>query len=513
MGKSENTKRLKINYLYNFISQILTLLIPFLTAPYLARIFHESGSGQIAYANNIITYFMMVAHLGFNVYGQREIAKHRDDPANRSKVFFEIVLLRAITTVISLSILALTVSVGLFGADYSFLILSFGIQVFACAVDVTFFLQGLEKFKLVALGTLLFRVSCLILIFALVKSEHDLVLYAFLYSSSSLVANLLLLIVSFKYLNKVRFNELRILRHLGPSIVFLLPTLAVTIYGSLDKLMIGYLVPGVAEGTGEKLADIANGNYNQALKLNQTMLIPITVIDAVFVTRNSHDFAAGNTQETDRHLDFAISYVWHLSLPMIVGVLLLASNISSWYLGDGYTDVPLLLQIMSVRFVVSGMACVFGNELFIASGREWYTIVAHICTAVSNLVLNFIFIPWLGAVGGAITTAAAEIVDFLVLAAIAFKHKEVSLRRFFRGAVKPLVAALLMAPIVYYSNRLFGGGILAFFLSTLFGAIFYVLVLLIFKDGLVITGLKSLPFFRKATHGVIAPHDAEEDAK
>ena len=83
---------LKTNYIFNFISQILTLVIPLITAPYLARIFHEEGSGQIAFANNIITYFTMIANVGFSTYGQREIAKYQGEKYAQSKIFWEIVM-------------------------------------------------------------------------------------------------------------------------------------------------------------------------------------------------------------------------------------------------------------------------------------------------------------------------------------------------------------------------------------------------------------------------------------
>ena len=75
---------LKSNFVYNFISQILTLLIPLITTPYLARVLHETGNGQISYASSIITYFTLFATLGFDTYGQRQIAACQEDKDKKS---------------------------------------------------------------------------------------------------------------------------------------------------------------------------------------------------------------------------------------------------------------------------------------------------------------------------------------------------------------------------------------------------------------------------------------------
>ena len=52
-------KSLKVNFIFNFISQILNLILPLITAPYIARVLLEEGIGQFSYAFSIITYFTL----------------------------------------------------------------------------------------------------------------------------------------------------------------------------------------------------------------------------------------------------------------------------------------------------------------------------------------------------------------------------------------------------------------------------------------------------------------------
>ena len=110
-----------------------------------------------------------------------------------------------------------------------------------------------------------------------------------------------------------------------------------------------------------------------------------------------------------------------LGLPLIAGFTVLSPSISFWFLGDGYIEVPLLLQIMLVRFVLSGMGEILSNQIFIVIGKEKYSTIGTTVAAVTNVCLNFVLIPILGAVGAAITTAVSEFVVFLILFILAVK--------------------------------------------------------------------------------------------
>ena len=464
---------LKKNYIYNFISQILTLIIPLITTPYLARIFHEAGNGQIVFANNIISYFTMFANLGFLIYGQRVIAKYQDDDYMRSKTFWEIIIIRSVFSIVSFLILLVTTFSGLYGSSYTTLILLFAIQIIAVIFDVNFYYQGMEDFKSVATRAIIIRSSCLALIFLLVKDEKDIWIYALIYSASFLLANMMMCAKMRKSIQKVKFADLKFKQHLLPSFTVFLPIFATTIYASLNKLMIGYLAVN---------PDYENGCYGQALKLNQTILILITVIDSVMIARNFRDYAAKKYDEMKKHLYFACNYVIHLGVPLICGICVLSKSLSAWFLGIGYEIVPLLLNIMSIKFIVSGLICVFGSQLFIVMGKEKNTTLAHVIAAITNFVLNFVFIPKYGAIGAAITLAIAETVDCLVLAVMAFKGGYLSCEKIAKMFVKPAVAAVAMFVVIAWLEKCFTYNMITFLLITAVGAGVYGIALLFIKD-------------------------------
>ena len=94
----------KKNFLYNVVYQILILLIPLVTVPYISRVLGSSGIGIYSYTYSIVYYFMVFAMLGLNNYGNRSIAKVRDDEVKLSKTFKEIYCMQIITSISMLNI-------------------------------------------------------------------------------------------------------------------------------------------------------------------------------------------------------------------------------------------------------------------------------------------------------------------------------------------------------------------------------------------------------------------------
>ena len=64
----------KKNYLYNLISQMLTILLPVVTMPYITRVLGNGNLGIFNYAQSIVNYFILFGCIGLNDYSQREIA-------------------------------------------------------------------------------------------------------------------------------------------------------------------------------------------------------------------------------------------------------------------------------------------------------------------------------------------------------------------------------------------------------------------------------------------------------
>ena len=138
------SKSITKNYIYNLVYQILIIIMPIITTPYLARTLGAEGTGTYSYTISIVTYFILFGSLGLALYGQREIAYVQEDVKKRSKIFFELVILRFFT--MSISMVLFYFSLGRNG-DYAVYYRILLLEMLANSIDISWFFQGIENFK------------------------------------------------------------------------------------------------------------------------------------------------------------------------------------------------------------------------------------------------------------------------------------------------------------------------------------------------------------------------------
>ena len=97
----ESLPSVKVNYIYNMCYQILAIVSPLITTPYVSRTLGAEGVGIYSYVNSIAYVFLMFVYLGTRAYGQREIAFCREDKHLRSILFWEINKIKLFTFAIA----------------------------------------------------------------------------------------------------------------------------------------------------------------------------------------------------------------------------------------------------------------------------------------------------------------------------------------------------------------------------------------------------------------------------
>ena len=168
------SKSIAKNYIYNVTYQILVIILPIVTIPYLSRILGAENIGISSYTTSISAYFILFGSLGVGLYAQREIAYVRENIKDRSKVFFEIVILRFITMLISIVAFYITfASNGEYEIYYKILL----IQLISNCFDISWFFQGQEEFKKVVIRNIIVKFISIAAIFIFVKTTEDLWIY------------------------------------------------------------------------------------------------------------------------------------------------------------------------------------------------------------------------------------------------------------------------------------------------------------------------------------------------
>lgn len=477
-GKQRIQTSIKKNYIYNTSYQILSLVTPLITAPYISRVLGANGVGIYSYTNSIVTYFTLFAALGTASYGQREIAMHRDDPEVSSRLFWEIELLSLTTTAVSLIIWMIWIwNSAQYTAIYGVLTLS----VFAVAFDISWYFGGFEKFKYIVIRNTLVKFTGIVLLFWLVKRETDVLIYIGIMSLTGLLGNISMWTYLPKLLTKVEFKTLHPFKiHLRQTFAYFIPTVATSVYTVLDKTMIGVLT------NSEEL----NGYYEQATKIIRMVESLLFSLNTVMVSRQSYLFAEGKTEEIKDKINKSFEFLFALAVPFMFGIWGAAENFVPWFFGKDYKPVVTLLCLMSPLPLVICISNIMGAQYLTPSGQRARSSKGIIAGAMTNFALNLILIYKYGANGATIASLVAECVISAIY--VHMSKDFISGKKIWRAIWKKLIAGYVMFGVVWFLGKGYQGNIGISIIQVILGAIVYGIMLIVLKDQVVYDALKII---------------------
>ncbi len=466
--KSQKTKSIKLNYIYNVSYQILTLITPLITTPYLSRVLEVDGIGLYSFTSSLVSYFIMFAALGTLNYGNREISYLQTDRKKRTQVFWEIELLSCISVAVCL--FAYFIFTIFLYHKYTDLLLLQSLCLVSVAADIAWLLQGLEEFGKIVGRNVVFKFVNIVFIFAAVHSKSDLILYVAGMCILELLSNLSIWLYLPKYVDRPKLRELHPFSHLRATIALFIPTVATTLYTALDKTMLNGI-------TG---ATIENGYYEQANKISKMVLTLVTSLGAVMLPRIGKCFSENKKEEVNSLLYRSFQFVWFLGFPLCFGLMGIAHNFSPWFYGKGYDKVPALLIILALLIPIIGVSNVIGIQYLITTKRE-NLLTRSVCIgAIINFIFNLILIPYMYSYGAAIASVISELV--ITILQLWYIRKELSIIKIFCLAPKYLLSGVIMLLVLTLLSRIFPSSIIYTCIMIVSGFAVYMLSLLIMRD-------------------------------
>ena len=485
-------KSTKKNYIYNLSYHLLSLLTPLIVMPYISRVLGNYGVGQYAFTYSLITYFVLFASLGFEIYAQREIARFQGNKKEQTKVFWEIIIARSISTFLTLCIHIALILSNIYGETYTILMWILTVNILAVFFDISLLFRGNEDFGLLSLVASIFKIGGVVSIILFVKNESHLWLYTFLQSIILVASNLSMWIFLPKYLVRLRGEKMNINRHFIPCIRLFIPTIAVSVYTVLDKTLIGLMVPGTIEinGVEKSVADIENGNYEQAEKIVKMAMMIITSLGTVMIPKNSSIIESGDFDKFKSNIDKALKFVFYLGSPITLGVLAISQNFAPWFFGEGYEKVPFLMMMFSPLILIIGVSNVIGLQYLLPLKKDRKYTLAILSGAFTNLLLNLILIPFLKSFGACIATIVGEIVVTSVM--LLFAKKDVTIIKSALSMWKPILSSCIMFAAVFTTQFFLTPSILNTILLVFEGIIVFLVVNIIFREETMIKTIRRI---------------------
>ncbi|WP_309215827.1 flippase [Lacticaseibacillus rhamnosus] len=459
------------NFLWNISYQVLLLILPIITIPYVSRVLGPAGIGINSYTNSIVQYFILFGNLGITLYGNREVAYRRDKKEQLSQIFWELSILRFLLTFISASFFMIMIY---FSGQYKPFYIIQSILLVASALDIAWFFQGLELFRVTVVRSTLVKIVSLILIFIFVRQKNDLGTYIFILAFSQLLGNLTLWPYLKKYVVFPDFKRLNLGRHVKPTVTLFVPQVATQVYLQLNKTMLGAIV-GVT----------AAGFYDNSDKIVKIILALVTASGTVLLPHVAHDYSQGNLKKISNSVYSSIHVIMVLAMPLAAGLIAIAPLFTQIFFGPGFLPVATLMRIEAPVMIMVGIGTAIGVQFLLPTNQVKIYSTSYVLGAILNILLNIPLIWFLGSTGAMIATVLSE--TFVSLFQLFHVRHQLSIKSLFFENQKYLLASFGMGIFVSSFIKFTSfGPIVTLILSVISGVISYMFFLLLLKPRVIL---------------------------
>ena len=386
------------NYFYNLSYQILVVILPIITTPYITRIFNSQELGDYGYYSSIVTYFILLATLGVANYGTKVISGNRYEI---SKNFWGIYSLQFSATILSISLYCVFCLCLPFMQNPVAYIL--GLSLVSKGLDISWLFQGLEDFRKITVRNITVKLVGVTSIFLFVKSENDIYLYVFLLTIFELLGQLSMWIPAREFIGRPHFDIEYAKCHLKPIIMLFLPQIAISLYVTLDRTMLGALA---------STKDV--GIYDQALKLVNILLTLVTSLGSVMLPRVAGLLASGDKRAVNKMHEMSFLIYNLVIFPIMTGMLIVNDDFVQFFLGQDFQDARYAIAIMIFRMVFIGWTNIMGIQILIPHNRNKEFMISTTAPAIISVGLNLLFLPKLGYIGAAIVSVLTEALVWVI---------------------------------------------------------------------------------------------------
>ena len=380
------------NYAYNLSYQLLVIILPIITTPYVTRVFSSDDLGIYGYFNSIVTYFILLATLGVANYGTKEISGNRKEI---KKNFWGIYTLQFGAALLSILLyILLCMGISTMQNPVAYIL---GLSLVSKGLDISWLFQGLEDFRKITARNITVKLVGVSAIFLFIKSASDLYLYVFLLTAFELLGQLSMWVPAREFIGKPHFDLGYAKHHLKPIILLFLPQIAISLYVTLDRTMLGALA---------STRDV--GIYDQALKLVNILLTLVTSLGSVMLPRVSSLLSKGDHKAVNKMHELAFLIYNLVIFPIIAGILIVNDDFVQFFLGKDFQDARYAISIMIFRMFFIGWTNIMGIQILIPHNKNKEFMVSTTVPAILSVGLNLLFLPKLGYVGAAIVSVLTE---------------------------------------------------------------------------------------------------------
>lgn len=399
-----SSKSIKKNTVYNVIKTFFSIAFPLITFPYVSRTLLVDNVGKINFGTSFVSYFLLIATLGINVYAIKECSKKSDDRNELSKIASQIYSLNILTTIVAYIALFITLIFYKKIESYRLLIVIQSLTILFTTLGADWLNTAMEDFKFITIRTISFQLLSLLLLFTFVHRPEDYLKYAIITVISISGANITNIFYRKRYCDVKFIIDKKVFIHLIPSLYLFVMLLAQSIFSNVDVTMLG-----IIKGNYDV------GIYSTAHKISNIVAQIVTSVVWVILPRMSFYFSKKDNEAINELIHKLYNFTITLGLPIVVGIFMISNDIILLFAGSAFMPSANVLKILIVETLLTLLfGSLLGNMVLLPANEEKFLMISCVITAIFNVITNYILIPKIGAIGAAITTLLSTVLSSIL---------------------------------------------------------------------------------------------------
>lgn len=469
-------KSLGFNALLNGIRNVLNLIFPLITFPYVSRVLSVQGIGINNFSSTYVNYFVLIAGLGINTYAIREGAKYRNNKKIISKFSSQMFSINMLSTICAYLFLILTLLVFANLRNYILCILIYSLQIFFTTLGTEWIYTIYEDFSYITLRSIVFKIISIILLFIFVKNESDYLIYAGITVLATVGSNMLNYLHAKSLIQIKLTKNLDLKKHLKPILIIFATAITSTIYVSSDNTMLGLLKN-----------DYSVGLYSVSVKIYGMVSGLVTSGLAVTLPRLAMLYGQKRIKEFNSIFFKTYNVLNLMALPSIVGLIMTSKDIILIISGKKYLPSVITLQIIAVALIFSVFSWFISSCVLIPAKREKQVLYALVICSFVNIILNFILIPAWSYNAAAVTTVVSELLSMTLMVYYAWDIIKGTIldKRVWSNLLSVLIGCIGIIGICWLTDIYIKTMIIHFIVSVVFSILIYFVILIVLKNSFI----------------------------
>ena len=474
-------KSIKKNIVMNVILNVSNFIFPLITYSYVARVILPIGTGKVAFANSVLSYFLSIASLGIPAYGRRECAKIRDDKKRLSHLVQELLIINIGTTLVAYILLCgMVIFVPkLYSYKELFVIMSSNILLTTLGMEWLY--QAIEEYTYITVRSLFFKSISIILTLVLIRTEEDYIWYGFLSVFTTSASYILNLWNVRKYISFKKMETYSLKKHIKPILTMFSASVIISIYSNLDISMLGIIC------NEEEV-----GLYSAALKIKNLLASVSISMTTVLIPRISYYIECKLKRKVRELLLISLRLLLIITIPIAIYIFIFSTNVLHFLVGEEYVQAADSLRILIICIIPMVLTNLYGNLILIPYNQEKRYSQSVFIGMWINIILNTMLIPVLGAVGAAIGTLITECWNvFWMGKGVKGERKYILANIKWNAYIVSITSATICSCIIYcFIKDLNNMSILMVTAIVYFGVLY--IIMLLMKEKLVIGIVKKI---------------------